>query len=100
MPHLLSRIVKYWSPPCFVALGLLVMAFVFFGGSALSQPFAAPRSAPVLGPAIPPPEAVTQAREEPGFYDAQGSSVAIDPSGKPPTDVVHVGATSGSALWN
>lgn len=99
MPRLLSRIIKYWSPPCFVAVGLLVMAFAFFGGSALSEPLVAPQSAPALAPTVPPSDVVTQTWEDPGIYGAQVSSVAIDASDDPPSGTIHVGTTSASGLY-
>jgi len=100
MPRILSSALKCFSPPCFVALGLLVMALAFFGGSALSEPLAAPQSAPALAPTVlPPEEAVTQDWDNLGLYGAQVSSAAIDPSSNPPTGRVYVGTTSGSGLY-
>jgi len=71
MPRLLGRIVKYWSPPCFVALVLLMMALAFFGGTVLSEPLPAAQGVPALAPTVPPPEVVAQTWGNLGLCGAQ-----------------------------
>ena len=67
---------------CLVALGLLVMAFAFFGDPALSEPSMA----------------ATQDWEETDAHGAQGPFVAVDCSSDLPTGTVYVGTTLGGGL--